>query len=212
MNLTNSWVARKHSSYNYEEENAMEKFALEILAVIYLFLSEQGRMDNETMEIFDSIADITPGYEKSQKGKIIGKCEQDLANLSEKGKAVSDYIIELTAPSYIWDWTYNGNVVPPFEKTFIRRYLLWELVNLIYYHGEYTEGKTAIINGLIAAWSDVDESVFLEMKDTAETYAALNSYGDLLDQTGHFSRAMNTELEASRADLDKSIEALIALG
>jgi hypothetical protein len=171
------------------------------------------------MEIFNAISSLVPGYEE-ERGSIIGRSEHILANAAANKISVYDVIMKLTRSSSAspedaellaleWNERYEDAA---FKKAVSKRTLLWTLSNIVYYYGESSESKLSIINGLLEKWPEIDKSIIYEMKDSAETYTALNAYGDFLDESGHLNRVMSSELEKSRADLNESVKTLIALG
>lgn len=73
-----------------------------------------------------------------------------------------------------------------------RRQAVWVLVIVLFVHGWDTpENRQEVLN-IISEWK-VDEAIFYEMKDTAETYRVITSQND-------------------KRDLDKSIKDLIEIG
>lgn len=78
------------------------------------------------------------------------------------------------------------------KRNIRRRQCIWALCLLLFREGWDNSGNRQRVLDLVQEW-DIDESVFWEMKDTAETYRMITS-------------------EDNKRDLDKSIKDLIELG
>lgn len=87
-----------------------------------------------------------------------------------------------------------------------RRQVIWILCVLLFHEGWDNPGNRERVLDLVNEW-DIDESVFYEMKDTAETYNVIkHAHVDDWDIN------RSEELKRNKKDLDTSIKNLIELG
>ncbi len=87
-----------------------------------------------------------------------------------------------------------------------RRQCIWILCLLLFREGwDNSENRQRVLD-LVQEW-DIDESVFLDMKDTAETYRVLSQA-----HIDDWDMKRKEEFKRNKNDLDKSIRNLIELG
>ena len=87
-----------------------------------------------------------------------------------------------------------------------RRQRIWILCLLLFREGwDNSENRQRVLD-LVQEW-DIDESVFLDMKDTAETYRVLSQA-----HIDDWDMKRKEEFKRNKNDLDKSIRNLIELG
>ena len=87
-----------------------------------------------------------------------------------------------------------------------RRQVIWILCVLLFHEGwDNRENRERVLD-LVNEW-DINEAVFYEMKDTAETYKAISQA-----HVDDWDAKRSEELRHNKADLDTSIKALIELG
>lgn len=99
--------------------------------------------------------------------------------------------------SFLWDDD---------ERDIRRRQRIWILCLLLFREGwDNSENRQRVLD-LVQEW-DIDESVFLDMKDTAETYRVLSQA-----HIDDWDMKRKEEFKRNKNDLDKSIRNLIELG
>ena len=89
-----------------------------------------------------------------------------------------------------------------------RRQVIWILALLLFHQGWDTHENRERVLDLVNEW-DIDESVFLEMKDTAQTYKSIADYERNIDD---WDVQLKQELANNKKDLSTSIKNLIELG
>ncbi|MDR3343749.1 MAG: hypothetical protein LBT14_13420 [Treponema sp.] len=170
----------------------------EMMQIIYLFLSaEQGKLLNtEQMKMFEEIGSMVPGF-NTERDRIISESNEILVGFiynHNRDDNIAQSIVRLA------DSIYSKNA---------RRSLLWMLVRLVYYYRRGPDNKLNIIMSLLDKW-EIDKSIFDEMKDTAETYIALNDHWNWLNI--HDKGKSLEELEKNEVELNESISNLIVVG
>ena len=87
-----------------------------------------------------------------------------------------------------------------------RRQCIWILCVLLFHEGWDNPGNRERVLDLVNEW-DIDEAVFYEMKDTAETYKVLRQA-----HVDDWDVKRSEEFKRNKKDLDTSIKNLIELG
>lgn len=89
-----------------------------------------------------------------------------------------------------------------------RRQVIWILALLLFHQDMDTQENRDRVLDLVNEW-DIDEAVFLEMQDTAQTYKELANYERNIDS---WDVQLKQELANNKKDLNTSIKNLIELG
>jgi hypothetical protein len=163
-----------------------------IMKNVFMLLTMDGREPTpEQWEKFDMIGSSFKGF-KTERRNIIKVNERE-------NSTARDFIIKDADNDLSWNEE---------EREIEQRKMLWALTSLLYYYGEYSDEKRDIVRSLAGKWG-LDKSIFYEMKDTAETYAALASYQNRVEDWDGF---LKNELNKNKKELERSINEFITLG
>jgi hypothetical protein len=170
------------------------------------FKRERRRIIEDTKEsdnelpflplIFSQIGSSSEGFKKERR-RIIEDTEESDNELSFSSKAAS--VLKNAEACMPWDDE---------AREIAQKKMIWTLTSLLYYYGEYSDKKRDLILSLAGRWG-LDESIFYEMKDTAETFAALAGYQNRVESCDEF---LKNELDKNKNEIDKSLKELIELG
>jgi hypothetical protein len=197
------------------------KSELRELAIVYLFLSAEHRMNDADYSVFEELGaskgkfwvksipqpswwdkDITIPW-KEARGEIIGECEKLLAQEdSEKNR----YEIVSDAFKKYADRRQRNEVRSNF----------WMLIGLLYQPGIYSEGRERLVSLWQKNSSEISESMYAEMVDAAKTLNAINEHkeglGTMYGLSYEDANSMRVELDKNIKDIQTSVNDLITLG
>lgn len=187
----------------------------ELMAGLYLFLSEQGPLSEEQMRVFDSKGSSYSDNFKKEKDEIIDEIEVQLSDFCKEqfGKSIvqcSRHDVILKFFVQFFDQLSDGDAAR-------NRKIAWELIHTYYFFlhpAKDSSGKQAIINRVAEA-GKIDGSVIAEMKDTAETLVALRDYyGWISSMENHLDNAAEIKsiVDKDWKDTFRSIATLVAIG
>lgn len=204
----------------------------ELMAGLYLFLSEQGPLSEEQMRVFDSKGSSYSDNFKKEKDEIINEIEVQLSDFCKEqfGKSIvqcsrHDVILKFFEKSIVQCNQHDG-ILKSFVQFFDQlsdgdaarnRKIAWELIHTYYFFlhpAKGSSGKQAIINRVAEA-GKIDGSVIAEMKDTAETLVALRDYyGWISSMENHLDNAAEIKsiVDKDWKDTFRSIATLVAIG
>lgn len=174
------------------------------LKIYYLFMLADGRCSAEENDKFDSICRAMKVDDKN-KQEVIDYCNKVMMVFSDDNSTIITVEISKLLSS--------GN---PFSKS-EEAEILWNLINLAYSDGEYSEPEKIVVAFLVNCWA-IDATTFSDFIDTAETMLALEKEKQWLKKAGRdfdktvakihgiddtISRlAQNVNLLISEADLE----------
>ena len=187
----------------------------ELMAGLYLFLSEHGPLSEEQMRVFDSKGSSYSDNFKKEKDEIINEIEVQLSDFCKEqfGKSIvqcSRHDVILKFFVQFFDQLSDGDAAR-------NRKIAWELIHTYYFFlhpAKDSSGKQAIINRVAEA-GKIDGSVIAEMKDTAETLVALRDYyGWISSMENHLDNAAEIKsiVDKDWKDTFRSIATLVAIG
>jgi len=170
------------------------------LGIAYLFLSAEKRINDADFAIFEEMGKSVKGF-LEMKGEIIGECEKILAT-PDGSKTRFQIVSDLFSKEIT-------------RKPEDNRSVLWSLVGLLY----QIEGRSENKEQLVEMWakkSNIDDSILLEMYDTAETQNTVIGYKKWLETNKGLSNqeisSIMQELDKNLISLQQSASDLIALG
>jgi hypothetical protein len=206
--------------FNWKWESNADK---EKLAIAYLFLSSEERINDTLFQMFEEIG-ISIKKFPDIKGEVIGECEKILAS-PDSNKSRFETVSEVYS-------TYKLPETPSDKFLFSHQKLKWENKTGISFESFnrsvlltltslqfLTITKSAKKQQLIELWAEtnlIDKSVILEMYDTCETEHHISKYKIWLESTkGMPYQEVNSsiqELGKNLKSLEQSVSDLIALG
>ena len=140
-------------------------------------------VSGQSSDNFQTIREIIQNPERFSNSHNIGAIIEKL----DKNMSVS----------CLWDEVQRGKE---------RRQALWVIAIVLFVDGWYNSQNRQRVINIMREWK-IDDSVFWEMKDTAETYRTLsNAHVDDWDVK------RSEEVKRNKNNLDKSIKDLIELG
>lgn len=160
----------------------------------YLYMMSDGTVSYSEEKVFEDICNELK-LEADDKNMVISKCNE----LAEDTQEIIDVIIrEHIAENLSKKWFLKGH-----ESRLAR--IVWNLINLGYADGEYSENEKKIVRYLVTSWK-IDTEVYCEMIDTAET---------MLDLTKQKEWTVNTFQKGSERDsrekkIDSAIKKLLS--
>ena len=175
----------------------------EAMKVFYYLLLADGDASDAEKELFDQIGkEVDETGFQSYRDEVIEECgnlanDEDEERLERIEKAI-DHALEVQTNSL-------EEGIPP-------RLLLWDLMILAFANYQYDESEERIIRHITDVLS-IDESLYYEMKHTAETSVILErelSWMEQQDRPYREIRPIVDELEKRIAGLRVSAENLIA--
>jgi hypothetical protein len=182
-----------------------------IMGLFYLFLSEEGRLSDSQMRVFDSTGGLYSDNFAQEKDEIINKVEIELSDYCKQqyGKSIiqcnrSEIIIKFL-DSYI-RWYIN-------DSSSLKR-IAWRCIDAFYRYEEDSYGKRAIIKRIIEI-GKIDDSIVAEMQDTSQTFKALDKYNrwiSSMEKHSDNTRELKEELDKDWKDTSESITTLMVIG
>jgi hypothetical protein len=187
----------------------------ECLEVLYLFLSAEGRISDAAFALFEEIGSSCEKFGE-KKGEIVGNCEKLLMSQND-GKSRLELVkgeLSKKASSGAGDYASGFSWFDIYKRknAEFKRFVLSILINVMYQAKLYSDTKAELVN-IWRSQSKIDESIFLEMKDTAVTLAELAEYRKwLLAGNNSTSQAYIDELARTRQEVRGQLSNLIVLG
>jgi len=169
-------------------------------ALVYLFLSVNRRITDDEMGLFCAIGREYDGWSEA-KPVIIGKCEELLAGENGRYQVIAKTFTEAA------DGIYDGT-----GRT--QRLLLSWFIELMCQSGTFA-GQRLDLTNLWLKESKIDQSVFDEMKDIAETALVLEKQREWVSFLGDSfsdSESVLSEIEKNLRETAESLSNLVALG
>lgn len=173
--------------------------SIEEATLYYLYMMADGDISYSEEKMFDSICkDLSVGAE--DKKTVIEKCKKFAANESDIFSVmVREKIDEQTGKSW---WGFGLR-----DSSSLAR-IVWNLVNLGYADSYYSDEEKKIVEYLLDKWS-VDQEIYQEMLDTADTMLALTKQKEWASSTlakGKERDNKNKEIDEELAQLLEDIE------
>ena len=128
----------------------------------YLFMMADGKITSGEEEIFSNICKEL-FISDEEKAEIIEEC----VRLSSAETDIFDVIIQEEIDEKAGQGWYGVE-----KNDTGKARVIWNLLNLGYSDKDYSENEKKIVSYLVEKWS-VARSIFMEMKDTADTMLAL---------------------------------------
>ena len=127
----------------------------------YLYMMSDGCVSYSEEKLFDEIYKELR-LETDEKNMVISKCNE----LGKSSKKIFNVILkENIAETLSKRWYLNGHGSRLAK-------IIWNLINLGYADGEYSENEKEIVSYFVTTWK-ISPDVYQEMLDTADTMLAL---------------------------------------
>ena len=189
----------------------------------YLFMLSDGRCSDGENDKFDSICRVMKVDDKN-KQEVIDYCNKVMTVFSDDNSTMITAEISKLLPSRNSMGVSVGvsvglstGVCSSSSSKSEEAEIIWNLINLAYSDGEYSEPEKRVVAFLVNCWK-IDDATFSDFIDTAETMLALEKEKQWLKKAGRdfdktvakihgiddtISRlAQNVNLLISEADLE----------
>jgi hypothetical protein len=153
------------------------KIDVNTLKICYLFLSIDNAISEDDLLRFREIgknSDLIDSHERA----IISECEQIIAvsiSRSDRFFVISEAIKVIIQPNES-----NAFSFSPLSNRLGQRECLWLLECLSWQDGESSENEKRVMRDLASRWK-IDDSMLLEMEDTARTLYEIDNYRSFLE-------------------------------
>lgn len=161
---------RARASFKKKEITKLicERDALEIM---YYLIASDMSVEEEEIEMFDSIGhELDPEYE-SYRNALMNKCNAEIAGISDP-EEYYDIVHEQVNKAILNSQNSEEGSIRP-------TVLLWDLVSIAFAENEYSANENRLIRS-VARTLGIDASVVKEMESTIQTMIALNEEENIL--------------------------------
>ncbi|MCM1128365.1 MAG: TerB family tellurite resistance protein [Alistipes senegalensis] len=162
----------------------------DMLKCAYFMMSADGKITLPELQKFELFCEEYPGSDWAQNS-IISECDEEIAR---HGVYVATKKLLLAC-------------LDDEQK----RYLLWILVNIAYADGEYAAAERELLR-YAAKEMEMDESLVLEMEDSAETLLALKEKEKWMAGRKTGQANLEKNIKKDWDDVTNSIHALVLIG
>ena len=160
------------------------------LKIYYLFMLADGRCSAGESDKFDSICRSMEVNDKD-KQDVIDYCNKAIAVFSDDNSAmvmaeISKLISSDNSVSVNMSLGLNIGYSSAFRFSLTKSEeaeIIWNLINLAYADGEYSEPEKRVVTFLKNCWK-IDDATFSDFIDTAETMLALETEKQWFKKTG----------------------------
>lgn len=168
----------------------------EMLKCAYFMMSADGKITLSELQKFDTFGRQYYAFE-SERDRIIKDCEEEIKQqgINEAMKSCLQYGCQP------WIWIRSNQ----------KRYVLWILVNIAYADGEYAAAERELVR-YAAKEMGMNESLVLEMEDSAETLLALKEKEKFIAERKSRHAALGKNMQKDWDDVINSIHALVLIG
>lgn len=170
----------------------------------YLYIMSDGVVSKSELELFDSICEKM-ALDEEEKQKAVDQCKLTTMYYNN--------ILDIIMANSIDSGAGKGIFGAPKKKSELTR-IIWNLINLGYADGDYSENEREIVNYLVKKW-DISPVVFQEMVSTADTILALTNQKDWIrknklneDEKTRKKQLLNSEIEKLLEDIQITIREL----
>lgn len=174
-----------------------------MLKCAYFMMSADGKITPSELQKFDIFGKEYDEFE-NDRNSIISECEEEIKRLGIKEA------IKSCLPG-----AKNSSLFAFLEllltKDHHKRYMLWMLVNIAYADGEYAAAEKELVR-YAAKEMEMDESLVLEMEDSAETLLALKKKEKFIAERKSSPAALEKNIKKDWDDVINSIHALVLIG
>lgn len=141
------------------------------LKFYYLFMLADGRCSAGENDKFDKICQTMKADDKD-KQEVIDYCNKTISVFSDDNSAMVTAEISNLLSAY-------GSFLEKSDEAEV----IWNLINLAYADGEYSEPEKRVVTFLKNCWK-IDDATFSDFIDTAETMLALETEKQWFKKTG----------------------------
>lgn len=170
------------------------------LKFYYLFMLADGRCSAGENDKFDKICQTMKADDKD-KQEVIDYCNKAISVFSDDNSAMVTAEISNLLSAY-------GSFLEKSDKAEV----IWNLINLAYADGEYSEPEKRVVTFLLNCWK-IDSVVFADFIDTVQTILALENEKQWLKTIGlsyDETFAKLRGIDEAISGLAKNIEILIS--
>lgn len=181
------------------------KYTADYEAMLYYFyIMSDGVVSKSELELFDSICKKMD-LDEEEKQKAVDQCKLKTMYYNN--------ILDIIMANSIDSGAGKGIFGAPKKKSELTR-IIWNLINLGYADGDYSENEREIVNYLVKKWA-ISPVVFQEMVSTADTILALTNQKDWIrknklneDEKTRKQQLLNSEIEKLLEDIQITIREL----
>ena len=149
-------LQKKEPTIYIREEDALK--------IMYYLMASDMSIDDEEIEMFDSIGhDLDPNYD-TYRDAIINSCQAKIAGISDSEEFYDIVHEQVNSAIHDSQNSTEGNVVP--------RVLLWNLITIAFAENDYSTNERRLIRS-VARTLEIDAAVLKEMEGAIRTMMAL---------------------------------------